>query len=371
MSLGPAARLVGVDPDTLRRWADAGQVDVFTTPGGHRRFERRALERLRDARRPHLRPLSSLGATPDRLSRAYRRRYESTGARPSASAMDPSMTARRTARTAAASSTRCSRTSTPIRPMRGAGKQRGSRGPARRRPRRRLAASGVGLADAVGDVRRRAPAVPDGARRDRPPAHVDPAHLAALYEDASAVLDRLLLRFVAAHEAGGRMSADEVLTSATALLALVFALALFDQWRERRGALPARLGARHALLRDRGPAPRRWPPSAAGTRLLYRDVVPDGRRVDGRLARPRARRSCSGGPGSATRSRLCLFLAGLFTFLMRNRPEYAGAGSLPLLYFIAAVILALAVGVETYFQNERWPVSRPAPWSARRSCRSC
>jgi hypothetical protein len=52
---------------------------------------------------------------------------------------------------------------------------------------------------------------------------------------------------------------------------------------------------------------------------------------------------------------LCLFLAGLFTFLVRNRPEYAGAGALPLLYFIAAGVLALAVAVETYFQNERWP----------------
>ena len=54
---------------------------------------------------------------------------------------------------------------------------------------------------------------------------------------------------------------------------------------------------------------------------------------------------------------LCLFLAGLFTFLVRNRPEYAGAGALPLLYFIAAGVLALAVAVETYFQNERWPIA--------------
>ena len=32
------------------------------------------------------------------------------------------------------------------------------------------------------------------------------------------------------------MTADEFLTTATAALALVFSLALFDQWRERRGA---------------------------------------------------------------------------------------------------------------------------------------
>ena len=53
---------------------------------------------------------------------------------------------------------------------------------------------------------------------------------------------------------------------------------------------------------------------------------------------------------------LCLFLAGLFTFLVRNRPEYAGAGALPFLYFVAAGVLALAVAIETYFQNERWPM---------------
>jgi hypothetical protein len=53
---------------------------------------------------------------------------------------------------------------------------------------------------------------------------------------------------------------------------------------------------------------------------------------------------------------MCLFLAGLFTFLLRNRPEYAGAGALPLLYFIVAGLLALAVAVETYFANDRWPL---------------
>ena len=45
LSLGPASRLVGVDPDTLRRWADDGRIEAYVTPGGHRRFDRRAIER--------------------------------------------------------------------------------------------------------------------------------------------------------------------------------------------------------------------------------------------------------------------------------------------------------------------------------------
>jgi excisionase family DNA binding protein len=76
LALGEASRLLGVDPDTLRRWADEGRVQAFTTPGGHRRFERRTLERLMASRRTG--PpggLAGLGETQDRLSAAYRRRY--------------------------------------------------------------------------------------------------------------------------------------------------------------------------------------------------------------------------------------------------------------------------------------------------------
>lgn len=75
LSLGPASRLVGVDPDTLRRWADEGRVEAYVTPGGHRRFDRRAIEALVAARHPGNRPMASLGATRERLTRAYRRDY--------------------------------------------------------------------------------------------------------------------------------------------------------------------------------------------------------------------------------------------------------------------------------------------------------
>lgn len=76
LSLGPASRLLGVDPDTLRRWADEGRIEAFTTVGGHRRFERATVERILQARRHDATiRLASLGATTDRMSRAYRRGY--------------------------------------------------------------------------------------------------------------------------------------------------------------------------------------------------------------------------------------------------------------------------------------------------------
>jgi len=43
LSLSEASRLLGVHYTTLRRWADAGNVPCFRTPGGHRRFRVRDL----------------------------------------------------------------------------------------------------------------------------------------------------------------------------------------------------------------------------------------------------------------------------------------------------------------------------------------
>ncbi len=82
LSLGPASRMLGVDPDSLRRWADDGRVRAYATPGGHRRFSQADLERLATSRRSVRRPLSMLGATSDRVTRAYARSYRSDSGPP-------------------------------------------------------------------------------------------------------------------------------------------------------------------------------------------------------------------------------------------------------------------------------------------------
>jgi excisionase family DNA binding protein len=210
LSLGPASRLLGVDPDTLRRWADEGRVPAWTTPGGHRRFDRVALERLARDRRPgaRLRPLADLGASQERLTRVYRRRYaddRSSPAEPSPAAASGDASDRAAYRqdgrrliaalvtyldadpTDADARAAAETEATAIVDGHGA----------------RAAATGVSLTEAVElFVHARQPFLDEiaglGRRRS-----LDPARLAGLYGDASAVLDRLLIRFIAAHQRPG------------------------------------------------------------------------------------------------------------------------------------------------------------------------
>ena len=44
MTLSEASAFLGVDASTLRVWADAGRMEAYRTPGGHRRFDRASLE---------------------------------------------------------------------------------------------------------------------------------------------------------------------------------------------------------------------------------------------------------------------------------------------------------------------------------------
>jgi excisionase family DNA binding protein len=46
LTLGEASAFLDIAPVTLRRWANAGKVPTFTTPGGHRRFSRSVLQQL-------------------------------------------------------------------------------------------------------------------------------------------------------------------------------------------------------------------------------------------------------------------------------------------------------------------------------------
>jgi excisionase family DNA binding protein len=44
LTLGQAAKFLGVAQSTIRKWSDTGRVPAFYTPGGHRRYRRGDLE---------------------------------------------------------------------------------------------------------------------------------------------------------------------------------------------------------------------------------------------------------------------------------------------------------------------------------------
>lgn len=151
------------------------------------------------------------------------------------------------------------------------------------------------------------------------------------------------------------MNASVILPAITAVLAGVFAVALLDQWRARRRAyqLIWALGMAFfaiAVAAEAIAAANGWSETIYRAWYLTGAVWTAGWLGLGTaflLGRTRF------GFGFA----LCLFLAGLFTFLTaRAHPEiYQDAGTVAMLYFLAAGVLALAVSVETYFQNWRWP----------------
>ena len=48
LTLGQAARYLGVAQSTMRKWSDVGRVSAFYTPGGHRRYKRADLDQFLD-----------------------------------------------------------------------------------------------------------------------------------------------------------------------------------------------------------------------------------------------------------------------------------------------------------------------------------
>ncbi|MGZ8783442.1 MAG: response regulator [Gaiellaceae bacterium] len=48
LTLGQAAKYLGVAQSTMRKWSDVGRVSAFYTPGGHRRYRRSDLDQFLD-----------------------------------------------------------------------------------------------------------------------------------------------------------------------------------------------------------------------------------------------------------------------------------------------------------------------------------
>jgi excisionase family DNA binding protein len=204
LSLGPAARMLGVDPDTLRRWADDGLVEAFVTPGGHRRFDRTEIDRLLDARHPGtgtVPPLAALGATPDRLSRIYQRSYASAAPEDDVRGAVPDGH-----RQAFRADGRGLVTAL-VAYLDADGDEARAAAEARAATltddlAHRLASAGLSLTESVGlFVTARRPFLTElGAIARRRSLGAD--RLSAMFEDASGLLDRLLIRLVAAHQEG-------------------------------------------------------------------------------------------------------------------------------------------------------------------------
>lgn len=76
LSVREASALIGVSPATLRRWSVAGDVEAFTTPGGHRRFARSAILLLLKSSADQLSSLKHPTDAPTHLNRTYRQKLE-------------------------------------------------------------------------------------------------------------------------------------------------------------------------------------------------------------------------------------------------------------------------------------------------------
>jgi excisionase family DNA binding protein len=83
LTLGQAARFLGVAQSTIRKWSDAGRVPAFYTPGGHRRYRRADLETFLDRSGPGGRtksgPLVLLVDDDDKLRELVRLNLEFEG----------------------------------------------------------------------------------------------------------------------------------------------------------------------------------------------------------------------------------------------------------------------------------------------------
>jgi excisionase family DNA binding protein len=81
LTLGQAARYLGVAQSTIRKWSDSGRLPAFYTPGGHRRFRRGDLDQFLGSSRggPRAQPLVLVVDDDDALRRFLRSNLEIEG----------------------------------------------------------------------------------------------------------------------------------------------------------------------------------------------------------------------------------------------------------------------------------------------------
>lgn len=149
------------------------------------------------------------------------------------------------------------------------------------------------------------------------------------------------------------MNLAALIPATTAILAAIFAVALVDQWLQRRRtyqliwaigmAFFAIASATEAVAASAG-----WSDGLVRVWYLSGGVLAAGWLGLGTvflLARTRF------GYGYA----LCVVAAGMITMAASSKfPDGATLGAAPLIYALLGVALALVAGVETYFQNGRW-----------------
>jgi len=144
-----------------------------------------------------------------------------------------------------------------------------------------------------------------------------------------------------------------LLPALTSLLSFAFALLLLDQWRERRHGFQL-VWALGMLWYGLGTGAETLAAVGGWSELLYRTWYLTGAIWTAAWL----------GLGTAFllgRTRfgytyaILLALSGLVALMLRNSPNYAGAGPLPFVYLVGALVLALAIGVETFFGNSAWP----------------
>ncbi|MBI3751447.1 MAG: hypothetical protein HY263_07305 [Chloroflexi bacterium] len=143
------------------------------------------------------------------------------------------------------------------------------------------------------------------------------------------------------------------LPAVTAVLALGLSIALFDQWRRRRGSFQLAWAIGMGFF-GIGSACEAIAASGAWSDLLYRAWY-----LSGAVLTPAWL-----GLGTAlllAKTRfgyayaVCFLLAGVFTILTQAKYAYPESGSAGFLYLISGIALAVAIFTATYFGVQGWP----------------